>query len=238
MAAWAWRTLPGGRIEVDRHDGHGFVVPKLNDSPGMRTIEDRVLAWRRLAEDKGKKYDVPPSWILAVITAESAGDPKAENYCCAGLMAIYYSVHNKTREEMLDPEKNVDYGASLLGQSRAAGLDLPATASVHVAGGSRQSGMLRPHPGTCGSAKGIHPDYPEGSPWGYCEHMLPQTAADGAVGYIDRVVRAHNTYVDRLGVTVPPLPGPSPAGMGRQLLPFVLGAAAGYALAQYGLPQL
>lgn len=238
MGSWAWRTLPGGWIEVDRHDGAGYVVPVLSDSPGMRSIEERVLGWRQLAEDKADKYDVPVSWILAIITAESAGDPSAENWCCAGLMAIFYRVHNKTREEMLDPEKNVDYGTSLLGRSRAAGLDLPAVASIHVAGARIEGGQLRPHRGTCTAAKGIHPDYPEGSPFGYCEHMLPKTAPDGAVGYIDRVVRANNTYLTLLE-GIGPTPGaPIPAAMGRTLLPFVLGAAAGYALAHYGLPQL
>lgn len=244
MSRWAWRTAPDERVGVDRDDGQGFVVSTLNEVPGLAATRARVLEWLPLAQEKAAKYGVPVSWILAIITAESGGNPSAENYCCAGLMAIYYSVHGKTREQMLDPEQNVDYGTSLLARSRADGLDLPQAASVHVGGAKAVNGHLVPHAGTCASAVGIHPDFMEGSPWGLCEHMFPKTQADGSVGYIDRVTRASNMYLDVLS-GIEPHPGPYPVPVPRpgktfakQLVPIVLGTALGYGLTYYGLPHL
>lgn len=265
MALWRWRTLENGMVEVDM--GDGWVVPYAGGaSPPVhervRSTQDRVLQWVGLANKYGAKYDVPPSWILAVIYAESGGDPQAENYCCAGLMAIYYSVHGKRREDMLDPEKNVDYGTSLLARSRSSGWDLPAAASMHVAGAKVEAGgRVRPWSGGCRAAREPgHPKFPGGSPWGYCEHMLPITdAGDFATGYIDRVVRANNSFVYWLehgrfpdqeeSRPVPEQPGtprPSPPtrppltarGPAIAAAPFAIGAAAGFALVRWSLPRL
>jgi hypothetical protein len=214
MALWSWRTLPDERVEVDR--GQGFEVAQPIETPSVVQTADRVLEWLPLAETYAEKYGVPVSWILAIIFAESGGNPKAENFCCAGLMAIFWTVHGKSKADMLDPEKNVDYGTSLLAQSRARGQDLPGAASVHVAGG-----------GTTGT-----PRKNSLSPWGMAEHMWPEGQGDGSVGYIDRVVRANNMFVERLehGDVPPPLPylGQRASAL-AQLTFFGLGAAVGYA---------
>ena len=211
MANWSWRTLLDSSVEVDRHDGAGFVRPTCIEHPEVLRTQQRCLDWAALAADKAAKYDVPLSWILAVVYAESGGKADAENACCVGLMAIHCVAHNKSRAEMHDPEKNLDYGTSLLAESRSRGYDLPATASIHVAGGGVE---YKPHSGTCCSAKckpgcdpdkcSEHPDHPEGSPWGYCEHMFRKTQGDGAVGYIDRVVPANNSLLDLLWGRVEP----------------------------------
>jgi len=216
-------------------------VPVSADVAAVHQAAERVLQWAPLADKYGDKYGVPPSWILGVIYSESGGDPAAENPCCVGLMAIHLAAHGKTRSEMLDPEANVDYGTSLLAASRLRGYDLPAAASIHVAGGGRD---MKPHPGDCRSAVGIHPDFPDGSPWGMCEHMFPRTHGDGAVGYIDKVVRANNFMIDALGarLPMPPTPFPpgriAPASVVGSIVPFALGAAAGYLALDWALPKL
>lgn len=200
MALWSWRTLPDGRVEVDTHDGAGWRVPTSGEHPEVARARERVLSWAPLAAEKAAKYGVPLSWILAVVYAESGGNPDADNAprCggtgCVGLMAIHWKVHGKSREAMLDPEQNLDYGTSLLAESRKRGYDLPAAASIHVAGGGT---TYTPHSGTCDSAM-VSAAFPEGSPWGYCEHMFAGRQGDGAVGYIDRVVRANNSFIEAL----------------------------------------
>lgn len=219
---------------------------------GVQKAQERVMQWAPLAAKYSQKYGVPASWILAVVYAESGGNPKAENPCCVGLMAIHLTAHGKTRGDMLDPDKNMDYGTSLLAASRDAGYDLPASASIHVAGGGSQ---FKPHPGTCCSAMckpscpidpktgkrrcTQHPDFPGGSPWGMCEHIFPKTQGDGAVGYIDRVVRASNSFVSLLSGL--PLPGPNgppvpiPLARAESPLPVVAGVAMGFFAAQWAL---
>lgn len=228
MAKWSWQTTPDEAVDVDFGDGNGLVRPVSLDHAQVRATQDRVMEWGPLAAKAGSKHGVPLSWILAVMYAESGGVADADNApaCggtgCVGLMAIHWAVHRQTREDMLDPEKNLDYGTSLLAESRRRGYDLPASASIHVAGGGTE---YKPHPGTCCSAKckptcthgcTEHPEHPEGSPWGMCEHAFPSTQGDGAVGYIDRVVRANNSFIDRLagkstGYEIPPPAPPVPS---------------------------
>lgn len=246
MALWTWRTLADERVEVDRHDGAGPSTEGPTEVASVAATAQRVSQWTGLAAKYAEKWDVPISWILAIIMAESRGNPKAENWCCAGLMAIYWSVHGKTKQDMLDPEKNVDYGTSLLARARSQGYDLPAAASMHVAGAkSDAQGNLTPHGGGCCSARCApscdqntcveHPDFPAGSPWGMCEHMFPRTDGDGSVGYIDRVVRFNNYWVQRLGQSQPAQPPgqvlptkPASASTAATLVAFAIGAAAGY----------
>lgn len=220
MSLWKWRTLPDGRVEVNRQDGNGFQAAPSLDHHGVVTTADKVSQWEELASKYAAKYNIPQSWILAFILAESGGDPSAENFCCAGLMGIYWSVHKKTKADMLDPEKNIDYGASLLASTAAKGYQLPGVASVHVAGGG--------HSGT--------PHDSIASPWGMREHMwLGKPGVDGSVGYIDRVVRANNYWIDRLG-------GVQPASAGKaslsSIIPFAVGAAGGFAALVTILPRL
>jgi len=240
--------MPDASVEVNPGDGSGFVRPVIKDYPGRDARLDRVLTWTPLATAAARKYNVPTSWILAVINAESGGKADAENKCCVGLMAIYAAIHGFTREELKNPEINIDYGTSLLAKSAARGCDLPVVASHHVAGGLKQSGCGT-WSGTCCSAlcrpdcdpkKCVtHPGFPGGSPWGMCEHMFPKTWGDGAVGYIDRVVRGNNTFLDLLGQArwqPPELPGPPEvtlASLGSTLAPFAAGGILAYLSIDY-----
>jgi hypothetical protein len=210
MAKWSWRTTPDESVEVDHGDGDGLVRSTSLPHSNVLATQQRVFEWGPLAAKAGAKYGVPLSWILAFVFAESGGKADANNapLCggtgCVGLMAIHWAVHGQTLEDMLDPEKNLDYGTSLLAESRRRGYDLPAAASIHVAGGGTE---YKPHSGTCCSALckpscgrncSEHPEHPEGSPFGMCEHMFPRTDGDGSVGYIDRIVRANNSFIDLL----------------------------------------
>lgn len=241
--AWQWVTRQDQRVAVDKGDGLRVIRSRL--VPGVVQTARRTLDWLPLAAAKAEKYDVPVTWPLAVIFAESGGKPDAENWCCAGLMAIYYDVHGKRREDMLDPEKNVDYGTSLLARSADKGYELPEVASIHVAGGGYK---LEPRPMAS-------------SPWGMAEHLFDSDPGDGASGYIERVVRANNMFADILEgrldldaeqpvyAEVPPddasMPAAPPAADlapalrtgGVKLAAFAVGVAAGVGGVLFGLPS-
>ena len=201
MSSWSWRTTSLGFVEVDKGDG---VFSRLTWDHVIPQLE-KTKQWISLAAEKSKKYSVPVHWILGVITSESGGDPSAHNWCCYGLMAIYLAVHNKTAEEMSDPEQNVDYGTSLLAGSVSKGLDLPQTASVHNAGGGT-SGM--PHLSTT-------------DPWGMRENS----------GYIENVVKSANWFLDFLG-TYEPVTEPVPTSKPLATLALL---AAGFGIGYLGL---
>lgn len=214
---WSRRTLRDESVEVDRGDGNGFVRPKFGELPQL----ERTWRWRSLAEQKSAKYGVPAPWILAITAIESGGDDKADNapLCggtgCVGLMAVHWAVHGQSREDMLDAEKNMDYGTSLLARSRDKGFDFPQAASIHVAGGGA---TWAPHSDQCGECKrhGF-------CPWGMCEHK----------GYIERGVKALNYFVDKLALQPRPPNGARPpeplrAGLFGTLLPFGAGMIVGY----------
>lgn len=229
MAAWSWSTSADGVVAVDRGDGRGPTDDGPVQGAGVAKQVAAVERWLPHAVRYGSKHGVPPSWILAIITAESVGNPNAETYCCAGLMAIFYSVHHKTREQMLDPEQNLDYGTSLLARSIKAGNDLPAAASVHV-GGSERDG--KPHPSSS-------------SPWGMVDGAWDASkSGDGSSGYIDRVVRHSNLWVRRIASGIEPAatpsepPSPQQAGGFKALPPFLLGCLAGAGATIALLPRL
>jgi len=58
--------------------------------------------------------------------------------------------------------------------------------------------------------------------------MFPKTWGDGAVGYIDRVVRANNTFIDLLDQARWQPPEMRPAKVGSALAPFAAGSIVGY----------
>jgi soluble lytic murein transglycosylase-like protein len=204
MSTYSWRTNRDGYVEVDV-DGSGE-YQAIEIQPDTAT--KRVLSnWIPLAQKNSVKHRVPVSWILAFIYSETGGDPNAENECCAGLMAIYYSIHGMTRDQALDPETNVDKATSWIAESVKKGLDLPQSASVHNAGGGITG---TPHPSSR-------------SPWGMREN-------EGApYGFIERVVRAQNYFRRILENSIPDYEIPPVEGSAlSKLVPFAAGAAFGY----------
>jgi hypothetical protein len=207
MSTYSWRTNRDGYVEVDLDGSGNYQAIELTpDKNTQRVLEN----WVPLAQKNSQKHGVPINWILAFIYSESGGNPNAENYCCAGLMAIYYDIHNMSRADALNPEINVDKATGWIAKSIQKGQDLPQAASVHNAGG-----------GNTGT-----PHISSSSPWGMRENTgVPY-------GFIERVVRASNLFRRTLG-DVAYLPDPSipvePSGSAlAKIVPFTAGLAFGY----------
>jgi soluble lytic murein transglycosylase-like protein len=218
VATWSWKTDPDGHVEVDQGDGNGFVAISLPAAGDRATA--KTEQWAGLAQKYATLYGVPLSWVLAVIYAESGGDPTvgSSDDLGAGLMQLTLSVYGLTRAEAQDPETSVRLGTQTLGQARQRGNDLPAVASVYNAGGG--------HTGT--------PHASATDPWGYVETRpsLPYS------GYIEKVVRASNYFLGRFPNGVAPS-GPSSlasVGGGAALFAVAGGAAAAYYLLRYLFP--
>lgn len=139
--------------------------------------------WAPLAARMARRHQVPVSWVLAVIYAESGGNPRAVAPDGGiGLMQIMPGSHRTTKRAMLDPQANVDKGTSILRQLMKLGLDLPPAASGYNAG---LDTTQKPHVSTQ-------------SPWGMRE----------TTGHIDRVVKANNWFVGRIEQGALDLEGP------------------------------
>jgi soluble lytic murein transglycosylase-like protein len=212
VALWSWRTDPDGTVWVDKGDGNGFVALAL---PGPDSATARTEQWASLAQQYATQNGVPLSWVLAVIYAESGGDPLAgsSDDLGAGLMQLTLSVYHLSRAQAQDPETSIRLGTQTLGQFRKKGYDLPAIASLYNAGG-----------GTTGT-----PHQNQADPWGYVETTpsLPYS------GYIEKVVAASNYFLARFphGVALPSsLASASP---GTAALALGAGAAAAYYLCRY-----
>ena len=88
------------------------------------------------------RYDVPQSWIRAVIDVESAWDPDAVNPAdpAFGLMQLIEPTarglgFTGSLEELMIPEINIDLGSRLLGQLRESyGDDFRAVYSAYNSG--------------------------------------------------------------------------------------------------------
>lgn len=177
---WQWRTRGDGLIELDRHDGRGFVVPTLPQfDVGTAPHIARTGAWRSLVEQIAGPRGMSLPWCLGVIFAESHGDPNAVSPAGArGLMQIMpttakaYGV--STPDDLFRPHINVDCGARILVEFRNKGFDVPQCASMYNAGPSQKTGG---------------PKVSTKSPWGMVED----------IGYIERVVSATNFYTKALG---------------------------------------
>lgn len=127
-----WRSLENWQTETD-----GVVAMPPAGYHAM--IERVVTRWGSLLRAKGEKYSVPFELMAAVCAAESAGDPTAGSYAGAqGLMQImpFHFPAGMTREQMCEPDRNVDKGAELLGKAIARhGKNVPHIAATYNAGG-------------------------------------------------------------------------------------------------------
>lgn len=195
MAFVRYRTDPDGRVAVPYADasrtGSTHYPNRLVPAPQVAYIPDRgdppteawvyrevmditiLDRWLSLTENVAANRSMSQAWLLAVIYAESRGDPKAEAPDGGwGLMQITHPSlkAGRTKAEVFQPAVNVSIGADvLLKHSKGSGGILPIVASCYNAGGA-----------SWGVA---HPS--DASPWGYRE----------TVGYISRVVAANNAAV-------------------------------------------
>ncbi|MCU0726424.1 MAG: lytic transglycosylase domain-containing protein [Planctomycetes bacterium] len=90
-----------------------------------REVADRVLRWEALAARAGGRFDVEMDLVLAVISAESSGDPAARSRVGAlGLMQLLPPTARDVAEflrepvpsdaELIDPAVNVTLGTAYL----------------------------------------------------------------------------------------------------------------------------
>ena len=71
------------------------VIAKEEIEPTHISVEAQVSCY-----EYGKMYDICPELLMAMIEAESSGDPKAENGDCKGLMQISERWHTGRMEEI------------------------------------------------------------------------------------------------------------------------------------------
>src|SRR3972149_6103442 len=152
----------GGRGRPPARGGGAAPGPPARE---LEALGARVITRGRPdTERAAAKHQIPVSWILAVIYAETLGDPTLTSSAGAyGLMQIMpFNWGGRTRAQMADGPTNIDVGAGILaGHARRMGPVLPKIASGYNAGASAKTGA--PH----SSAK---------SPWGMRENT----------GYISR----------------------------------------------------
>lgn len=182
----------------------------------------RVTQWRPLAERIGASMDVPPALILAIITVESGGDPRAwrdepdsvagVNEGSHGLMQLLlgtarglgYTGNGGTPsagDGLFVPEVNVTFGAKLLRDLlRTFGGNVARAASAYN-GGNRPSlgfGTLLTRDVRLCLAK---------NPAGECVQWHDARAGEfGNQRYVDKVLSAYVEWVNILAPTRDPLP--------------------------------
>lgn len=182
---YSWHTLPSGAVEVDGR------TPEL-DPQSAKVFRARVMRWRDRAEPEARAFGVPLHWVLALVYAESSGDPMAVSADGGyGLLQLthpsVFEGHPK-QSTLTDPGLNLRLGVKLMARLiKALGpsADLPRLASGYNAG----LGSGGPHPSTR-------------SPWGMRETK----------GHISRTVAAGNTALRELGADTPKAGAPASPG--------------------------
>lgn len=203
-AKFRWRTGMSGRILVpasakdivsaDVRKTFPFewlVVPRqVSEAEGVTEDEVAIEAtdavkcverWTSLACAVSAEKAIMPSWVMAMIYAESRGNEKAEAPDGGwGLMQITSPAYKKgyTKAQVFDPATNLRIGARIISSHFPVTVELPVIASCYNAGAPA---FGRAHPS-------------EKSPWGMRETR----------GHITRVCAAHNAIVrmfEKMGVS-------------------------------------
>lgn len=154
-------ACPGfASYELDS-SGRVYVNGVLPEASG-KELQNLQDAWKRyggLVVSAANDYGIPPAWVMGVLMAESAGNPRAcspcaacnpsfcttaaGQTCCAfGLMQFLASTakHYGTSAAALleNPALAIDVGANLLADLiDKFGLDLPRVAASYNSGGAR-----------------------------------------------------------------------------------------------------
>ena len=158
------------------------LLSSAEDSNFKSKVIDR---WTNLSAKYSSKYGVPVAWILAIIYAESLGNPNAVNSEVPpglGLMQITDPGLKRglSNAQVLIPDTNLDIGVSFIKRIITLGNhDLVKVASYYNCGG-RSDGS--PH---------TAPTSGQNPAWGYC----------ATVGYLERVTQASNTYLAKYSGT-------------------------------------
>ena len=128
-----WRTLPNWQTETDG------AIQYPDAAASARAQRDVFARWGSLIATKAAKYGVPPELVAGVMVSESWGDPNAGSSAGAqGLMQVmpFHFPAGTTSAQMLEPDRNVDLGVSLLADAiKRVGRDVPRIAACYNAGG-------------------------------------------------------------------------------------------------------
>jgi len=129
----AWRT-PAVRVAVVAVAAVAVFVVVL--CLFLRARERRVLAWRQMAIREAHAAGLDPALVLAVVRAESGGEPRAVSRSGAiGLMQLMpataavvaqkLGLEPPSREGLFDPETNIRLGTRYLAQLKRQFYDEP-----------------------------------------------------------------------------------------------------------------
>ncbi len=152
-----------GRIDVD---GMGVIT---------RTWNTHVDDWKDLITESASRWDIPEAWIAGVMMQESGGQQKALSSAgCVGLMQICDPIVPISKEDLWEPENNIDMGARILAAHAAKAHWNP----VHVAV-MYNAGGVYPFSGSASS----------------CSHDGLWHLRENC-GYAEQVVRGINTAIE------------------------------------------
>lgn len=151
----------------------------LSPSDGKLFATNVVNRWQTLASKNAR--GVPLAWVLAIIWAESGGNPNAfrtepSGQTGVGLMQLTSPAlkGGLSDEQLKDPGTNINLGCKFLAAiMKAPPVDLPAVASRYNCGGR---GDGSPH---------TSPTSGQNPSWGLC----------ATAGYLERVSAASNTFL-------------------------------------------
>jgi Soluble lytic murein transglycosylase and related regulatory proteins (some contain LysM/invasin domains) len=104
--------------------------------------------WRPLAAEAARRFDIPEDWIMAVMAAESGGDPRATSIKGAiGLMQVMPATWAELRlrhglgDDPFDPRANILAGAAYLRERRDR-FGMPGAFAAYHAGPGRYRDYL------------------------------------------------------------------------------------------------
>lgn len=143
--------LPDGLIGVEGEGTPAF-------EPGSVHFEQMAASWKNwsgLILDASDKYQIPPAWILAIMTEETglwSDDPadQATKVSYAGALGLMQIMPATARlfgadpADMFDPKANIDVGVALLAELRdRRGGELPEMAAGYNSGSVCSPGKNR-----------------------------------------------------------------------------------------------
>lgn len=156
-------TLSGARRCADMRRSVLFLASGLSiagASPGSAnaqtmspTVADAVTSYAAFIDEAAQRFELPASWIRAVLRAESGGDPLAVSPAGAmGLMQIMPAtwdelrVHHGLGADPYDPRDNILAGAAYLRQLHDRYGSIRAMLAAYNAGPARYEASLAGKP--------------------------------------------------------------------------------------------
>lgn len=113
------------------------------------TVAYAVTSYAAFIDEAAQRFELPASWISAVLRAESGGDPRAVSHAGAmGLMQIMPAtwdelrVHHGLGADPFDPRDNILAGAAYLRQLHNRYGSIRAMLAAYNAGPSRYEAYL------------------------------------------------------------------------------------------------